>query len=167
MVNLTVNERIVKAAVAAGNRQIPRLPQQSGYCLMFVRLVIEWALFDGRDGEFYRRFLVAGTTARGGTPEQNLKAAQSDKWAADIEASAKRLGWPVPSLLRKPGDLVFNHAAAAPVGHVGILLTRDIVIENIHPSYRVGSIHLNHGSLSLTPFSSRPWTLVARVQPDR
>ena len=164
MVNLTVNERIVKAAVAAGNRQIPRLPQQSGYCLMFVRLVVEWALFDGRDGEFYRRFLVAGTSGRGGTPAQNLKAAQSDKWAADVEASAKRLGWPVPSLLRKPGDLVFNHAAAAPVGHVGILLTRDIVIENIHPSFRVGSIHLNHGSLSLTPYAARPWTLVARVR---
>lgn len=159
-----MNERIVKAAVAAANQQVPRLPQQSGYCLMFVRLVVEWALFDGKDGEFYKRYLVAGTSGRGGTPAQNLKAAQSDKWAADIEASAKKLGWPVPALLRKPGDLVFNHLAAAPVGHVGILLTRGTVLENIHPSFRPDSIHLGHGSLSITPFAARPWTLVARVR---
>jgi len=165
-VSPTVNERIVRAAVAAANRQVPRLPQQSGYCLMFVRLVIEWALFDGRDGEFYRRFLVAGTTARGGTDAENLKAAQSDKWASDIERSAKQLGWAVPSAFRRPGDLVFNHNAAAPVGHVGILLSRGMVLENIHPSYRPGSIHLAHGSLSITPFASRPWTLVARVRDE-
>lgn len=160
---MTTNEKIVKAAVAAANGKVPRLPQKSGYCLMFVRLVVEWALFGGKDGEFYRRYLVAGTSGRGGTPTANLKAAQSDKWAADIEASAKKLGWPAPAILRKPGDLVFNHAAAAPVGHIGILLTRDVVLENIHPSFRPDSIHLSHSSLSITPYASRPWTLVARL----
>lgn len=160
---MTTNEKIVKAAVAAANGKVPRLPQKSGYCLMLARLVVEWALFDGKDGEFYKRFLVAGTSARGGTDAQNLAAAKQDKWASDIERSAKLLGWPVPAILRKPGDLVFNHKAAAPVGHVGILLTRDVVLENIHPSFRPDSIHLSHSSLSITPYASRPWTLVARL----
>lgn len=160
-----MNERIVRAAVAAANKQVPGLPQESGYCLKFVRLVVEWGLFEGRT-EFYKRFLVAGTSKRGGTPAERLSEARLDPWAADLEASAKALGWAVPSAFRRPGDLVFNHAAAAPVGHVGILLSRGMVIEQIHPSYRPGSIHLAHGSLSITPFASRPWTLVARVRDE-
>jgi|SRR5690625_1095064 len=115
--------------------------------------------------ELYRRFLVAGTTRRPGTPEQRLRAAWLDPWAADLEASAKQLGWQVPGVERQAGDLVFNHAAAAPVGHVGILIARDVVLENIDERFRPRSVHLGHHSLSLTPFVAQPWTLVARV-PD-
>lgn len=160
---MSTNERIVKAAVAAANGQVPNLPQKSGYCLQLVRMVVEWGLFEGRR-EFYKRYLVAGTSRRGGTPQERLNEAKVDPWAADMEASAKALGWGVPALLRKPGDLVFDHNAAAPIGHVGVLISRDMVLENIHRTYRPGSIHLPHGSLSITPYSARPWTLVARVR---
>lgn len=160
-----VNERVVKAAVAAANGRVPGLPMTSGYRLEFVRMVVEWALFEGR-AEYYDRFLVAGTTKRGGLASERLREAKNDPWASDAEASAKKLGWAVPALLRKPGDLVFNYEAAAPAGPVGILLTRDMVIENIHPSFRPDSIHLSHSSLSVTPYASRPWTLVARVRPE-
>lgn len=162
---MTVNERIVKAAVAAANRQVPNLPQEPGYCLRFVRLVVEWALYEGRP-EFYKRALVAGTTGRGDklTAAQRLAEARQDPWAADLEASAKALGWAIPSTFRRAGDLVFDHAAAAPVGHVGLLISRGMVLEQIHPRFRPTSIHLGHGSLSITPFASRPWTLVARLR---
>lgn len=162
---MTTNDRIVKAAIAAANGQVPNLPQQSGYCLQFVRMVVEWGLYDGRDREFYRRHLVAGTTRRGGTPLERLLEARVDPWAADMEASAKALGWPVMGILRQAGDLVFDHKAAEPVGHVGVLISKDMVLENIHRKYRPGSIHLGHGSLSITAYSARPWTLVARVKP--
>ena len=160
---MSTNERIVKAAIAAANGQVPNLPQQSGYCLQLVRMVVEWGLYDGRR-EFYKRFLVAGTSRRGGTPLERLNEAKVDPWAADMEASAKQLAWGIPAILRKPGDLVFDHNAAAPIGHVGVLVSRDMVLENIHRKYRPGSIHLGHGSLSLTPYEARPWTLVARVR---
>jgi len=165
LVILTVNERIVKAAVAAANKRIPNLPQESGYCLKFVRMVVEWGLFDGR-AEFYKRFLVAGTSGRGSelTPAQRLAEARQDPYAADMEASAKALGWAIPSAFRRAGDLVFDHNAAKPVGHVGVLIGRGMVLEQIHPKFRPTSIHLGHGSLSVTPYAARPWTLVARVR---
>jgi len=162
LVNLTVNEAIVEAAVAAANGRITTLPTKPGYCLAFVRCIIERALWSGQ-WQLYDKYLVTGTSRRGDDPAANLREAKADPWAADLEASAKRLGWAIPSLLRKPGDLVFDHRAAAPIGHVGILLSRGLVIENIHPTFRPKSIHLGN-SISITPFASRPWTLVARVR---
>lgn len=158
-----VNKTIVRSAVDAANGKVLGLPQQPGWCLMTVRLIVEHA-FSWPNGGFYDRYLVAGTSTRGGTPRERLQEAMKDKWAADIEASMKKLGFAVPALLRQPGDLVFNYRAAAPIGHVGILLTRDIVLENIRPSYRPQSIILSHGSLALTPYSSQPWTLTARLR---
>lgn len=161
---MTTNDLIVKAAVAAANGSVPGLPTQGGWCLKTTRLIVEWALFDGR-AEFYKRWLVAGTTKRGGTDKERLREARADPWAADVERSMKQLGLGVPALLRKPGDLVFNYHAAAPIGHVGILLTRDMVLENIRPDFRKGkSVHLKHGSLSITPYEALPWTLVARLR---
>src|SRR5690625_5616425 len=117
--------------------------------------------------ELYRRFLVAGTTRRPGTPEERLAAARLDPGAADLEASAKQLGWQVPGVERQAGDLVFNHAAAAPVGHVGVLISRDVVLENIDPAFRPAGVHLGQHSLSLTPYAAVPWALVARgTEPD-
>lgn len=159
---MTTNDLIVSAAVDAANGKISTLPSKPGYCLAFVRCVIERALWSGQ-WRLYDEFLVVGTSRRGNTPAERLREAKVDPWASDFEASAKRLGWAVPALLRKPGDLVFNHNAAAPIGHVGILLSRSLVIENIHPSYRPRSVHLPN-SVSITPFSSLPWTLVARVR---
>lgn len=160
---MTTNDLIVKAAVAAANGRVPGLPTQGGWCLKAVRLIVEWGLFDGRQ-EFYKRWLVAGTTTRGGTDKDRLLEARADPWASDIESSMKRLGLGVPAALRKPGDLVFNYRAAAPIGHVGVLLTRDMVLENIRPDYRPSSVHLAHGSLSITPYAALPLTLVARLR---
>lgn len=157
-----MNERIVASLVLAANKRLT-VPIEPYWCLKFVRIVLEHALFGGR-WELYDRYLVAGTSRREGTPAERLKAAKVDPWASDFEASAKKLGWGVPSLLRKPGDLVFNHNALPPQGHVGILLTRDLVVENIAPQLRPNSIHLG-SSVSITPYASLPWTLVARVKP--
>lgn len=157
-----MNTKIVNSLIRAANGHIG-IPKSPGLCLAFVRCVIEDALYDGKR-EFYRHYLVAGTTKRGGTDSDRLGEAWKDPWAADIERSMKVLGMGVPALLRKPGDLVFNYHAAAPIGHVGLLLTRDLVVENIRPTYRAGSIHLSVGSLSITPYSKHPWTLVARLR---
>ena len=159
---MTTNQKIVASLLraAAGEVEIPQAP---GWCLSFVRAVVEDALYGGVR-KFYDLHLKAGTTRRGGTEAERLREAWVSPWAADIERSMKVLGLGVPALLRRPGDLVFNHNAAAPVGHVGILLSRDLVVENINRSYRRQSVHLPRGSLSVTPFKSLPWTLVARLR---
>lgn len=159
---MTPNERITKAAWRAVFNQLSGLPTRPGWCLQAVRVIVEEAR-GWPSHELYRRFLVAGTTRRPGAAEERLAAARLDPWAADLEASAKALGWHVPGVERLPGDLVFNHAAAAPVGHVGVLISRDVVLENIDPDFRPRSVHLGHHSLSLTLYGSLPWTLVARV----
>lgn len=157
-----VNERIVRALVDAASGQAS-VPAESGMCLQFVRLVVERAL-GLPSHSMYEKWLVAATTRRGPDPVSNLAQAKLDPWAADFEASVKKLGWAVPSLLRQPGDLVFNHDAAKPVGHIGILWTRDLVIENIHASFRPNSVRARAPHISVTPYASRPWTLVARVR---
>jgi len=163
---VTPNERITAAAWRAVLNQLNGLPTRPGWCLQAVRVIVEEAL-GWPSHELYRRFLVAGTSRRPGGPEQRVAAARLDPWAADMEASAKQLGWQVPGVERQAGDLVFNHAVAAPIGHVGVLISRDVVLENIDPAFRPGSVHLGHHSLSLTPYAALPWTLVARVpEPD-
>lgn len=159
---MTVNEKIVKAAVDAANGKIATLPTKPGMCLAFVRCVIERALWNGQ-WVLYDKALVAGTSRRGNDPAANLREAKADPWAADLEASAKKLGWAIPAVLRTPGDIVFCHEAAKPLGHVAIVLSRNLVIENVHPNYRPNSIHLAN-SLSITPYEAVPWTLVARVR---
>lgn len=158
-----MNDKIVAAAVKAANGGIPGLPKAGGYCLQFVRMVIENAM-GWPSHRFYEKYLVAATSARGGDGLYALDAARADPWAADMEASVKALKWAVPFAERQAGDLIFNHKAARPVGHVGILLTEDMVIENIKPSYRPKSIHI--GVISLTPLRYFPYTLVARVRAD-
>ena len=132
-----------------------------GWCLQFVRTVVEHAL-GWRSREFYARYLVAGTTRRPGTDAERLTAAKGDPWASDAERSMKRLGFAVPLEDRHPGDLVFNHTAAVPVGHVGVLLDHSTVLELIDARFRPDSVLLP-GSLALTRLESRPWTLCARL----
>jgi hypothetical protein len=157
-----LNQLLVASAKLALAAKIPGVPTRPGLCLAFVRVVAEHAL-KVPSHEFYTKFLVAGTTRRGGTPQQRLAEARADPWASDLEASAKQLGFAVPGLLRAGGDLVFNHLASEPVGHVGILLDRNWVVESVDPRYRPDSINLP-GCLSLTPYGSRGWTLVARLR---
>lgn len=159
---MNTNEKIVASALKASNHLIRGIPSKPGWCLQLVRLIVEDALFDGRV-QLYATHLVAGTTRRPGTAIERQKAAKLDPWSSDFEASVKKLGLAVPFMLRKPGDLIFNHNAAKPFGHVGILITRDLVLENIDPNYRPKSIHLTH-SMSITPVRNHPWTLVARLK---
>lgn len=140
------------------------MPTEPGLCLQAVRVIIEKAL-GWPSHDLYARCLVTGTSRRPGPAAERLAAAKRDPWAADLEASAKTLGWAVPASDRQPGYLVFNHNAAVPYGHVGILIDRDVVLENIDRAFRPGSIHLGN-SLSLTEFRSRPWTLVAHLPDD-
>lgn len=159
-----VNEQIVTTLTRAlSNPGANGLPNKPGLCLAFVRAIVERAYYGGR-WMFYSRFLVAGTTRRPGDEAERLDAAERDPWAADIEASMKALGLAVPALLRKPGDLVFNHNAAKPYGHVGVLLNRCTIVELIDPDFRPRSVHLP-GNISLTPYGDWPVTLVARLRP--
>jgi len=109
------------------------------------RLVVEWTLFDGKDGKVYRGFLMAGTSARGTTLDGDLAAANIEVGGGHRRAARLR-GWTVPTLLRKPGDLVFHHQMVAPVGHVEILLTRDILIANVDRSSRESEPHPVHST---------------------
>lgn len=158
-----MNQRIMQAAWNAVFGKLNGLPTTPGLCLAAVRVIIESAA-GWPSHELYKRYLVVGTSRRPGDSNERLQAAKADPWAADMEASAKALGWPVPMLERKPGDLVFNHSAAPPYGHVGVLIARDVVLENIDPRYRPESIVVGP-SLCLTPINHVPWTLVARI-PD-
>lgn len=159
------NDRIVASLKKAASGKLPGIPNKPNYCLQFVRVVVEDAL-QLPSHALYTRWLVDGTTRRGDDPAKRLAEARQDPWASDIERSMKLLGFAVPSLLRRAGDLVFDYRAAEPVGHVGLLLDRNWVVESVDPRYRPDSINLP-GCLSLTPYSSRPWTLVARLQPDK
>lgn len=119
-----------------------------GPCVQFARVVVEHALkFPGHD--FYRRWLVDGPTRRGGDPAKRLAEASLDPWASVIERSMKLAGLAVPAVLRRGSDLVFNHSASEPVGHVGVLLDRNWVVESVDPLYRPESTNLP-GGLSIT-----------------
>lgn len=157
---LSTNDKIVASVKAAVAAKVPGVPTRPGLCLQFARVVVEHAL-KLPSHDFYRRWLVDGTTRRGDDPAKRLAEARLDPWASDFERSMKLQGFAVPSLLRRGGDLVFDYRAAEPVGHVGVLLDRNWVVESIDPRYRPDSINL--GYLSITPYASRPWTLVARL----
>ncbi|MCK9513794.1 MAG: hypothetical protein M0R28_21565 [Pigmentiphaga sp.] len=160
-----MNQLIVASLKKAASGKLPGIPTKPNYCLQFVRVVIEDAL-KLPSHDFYRRHLVDGTTRRGDDPQRRLAEARADPWASDLERSMKLQGLAVPALLRRGGDLVFDHRAAEPIGHVGILLDRNWVVESIHPANRPTSINLPN-FVSITPYSARPWTLVARLQPDK
>ena len=155
------NDRIVASLKRAVAGKVAGIPTRPGMCLQFVRVVVEDAL-ELPSHDFYRRWLVDGTTRRGDDLAKRLAEARLDPWASDIERSAKLKGLAVPAILRRGGDLVFNHHASEPVGHVGILLDRNWVVESIDPRFRPESINLP-GLITLTPFASRTWTLVARL----
>lgn len=154
------NDRIVASLKRAIAGKLPGIPTRPNYCLQFARVVIEDAL-KLPSHDLYRRHLVDGTTRRGNYPKR-LAEARLDPWASDIERSMKLQGLTVLALARRGGDLVFNHLASEPIGHVGILLDRNWVVESIDPRHRPDSINLPN-FVSLTPYASRPWTLVARL----
>ncbi len=161
---MTANQKIAQSALLAAQGRMPSVALDPGWCLRVVRLIVEHALFENRY-EMYSRWLVAGTTARPGTDAERVRAARANPFASDFEASMKQLGLTVPMFEREPGDLVFNHKLASPYGHVAVLMTRDLALENINPRSRPTGIRLPVANLVLTPVESVEWTLCARL-PD-
>jgi hypothetical protein len=160
---VTVNERITNAAwlVVTGNPLLDKLAH--GFCLKGVRLVIEYALH-WPSHDLYRRLLVTGTTGREGDEAERLKAAKADPWAADLERSMKQLNLAVPGDAKRPGDLVFDHAKAAPIGHVGLYVGQNLILEVVSPHHRPRSFSRNN--ICLTPYPEWTPTLVARLPQD-
>jgi hypothetical protein len=157
------NDRIVNVCwqVAGGNPLLDDLAH--GFCLKGVRLVIEYALH-WPSHDLYRRLLVTGTTGREGDEAERLKAARADPWAADLEASMKQLGLVVSGEAKRPGDLVFDHNKAKPIGHVGLYVGQNLILEVVSPHHRPRSF--SRRNICLTPYPEWTPTLVARLPQD-
>lgn len=135
-------------------------PPQRGYCLRFVRQVIEFA-FGWPEGEFYRRH---GTHRTTGAP---WPREDTSWWAADLERSLReqRLGYAPGEGYVLPGSLAFSHSLAKPYGHVGIVLEGGMVLEAINPAHRPRG--LARGDLVLSHLGAWPSgpTLIANISP--
>ena len=137
----TTNQKIVNAAWQALDDEA--LPNKGGYCLMTTRMIVEAALDLGNMG-FYRTFLE-------GYPKADPVVPRS-WWARDAHKILRDRGFGVRLEDRQPGDLVFNHAVAPSdvykgfnIGHVGILIDTNTVLENGGSNRGVqlfGAIHL-------------------------
>lgn len=123
-------------ALAGGVAQ----PTDTGYCLQFVREVVEHAL-GWPDRAFYRRYWVQRV-------EENDT---SEPWARDLERSLRDLGYAVDE--PRAGDLVFDFTYR-PVGHVGVMLTNDVVLD----VFPVGGVP----TLRVTPVSVWAPTTIIR-----
>lgn len=148
-------------------------PQESGYCLTLVRLIIQDA-YNLTYDEFYAHRTDP-------VPRPNL----STPWARDMERSFRAQGMAVPIPVTwgpngdsryidtndkrlKPGDLLFRsdtatNSAGMDVGHVAVLMPGKLVLENIDPQYRPKS--LSRGVTSLTPLGNWPVTTAIRFRP--
>jgi hypothetical protein len=152
---------VADAAWQAALHRLPGIPKRPGMCLALARVIIEHA--NGwKSHELYVRHLTHGNTRRPGDETERLAAARLDPHAADLEASLKRQGLGVPWAARQAGDLAFNINAAAPFGHVAVLVGRDLCVENIDPRYRKDSLDTGQ-YVHLTRLQDRPWTLIARL----
>ena len=164
---MTSNERISRSCTKALAGEL-QLPVASGYCLKAVRIVVEHAL----GISFYDSYLTARVERAPGD--------DNDPWARDMERSLRSDGYgiiePTPGQryignrimreLAQPGDLLFRWDVAPTkagtfVGHVGILLEHDLVLENINPRFRPEGF--NRRNTSVTPLVFFRTTLVARL----
>jgi hypothetical protein len=151
-----MNERISEVAWQFA-RGVYTSPRQPFLCLRLTRLIVEKAL----GVNFYQSYGVARTTQE--RPKDQWGKPDMDWFASDIEASMKKLGFAIPAKDRQPGDLVFNHKAARPYGHVAVLYDLNYVIENVNPSFRKNSIVVQPFTL-LTPLEDLGYTLIARIK---
>lgn len=157
----------VARAVAAG-RIVPKagavdLTQRAGWCLAFVRRIVELGL-ELPDGGFYAAFGTERVDRAPGPPDGSW-------WARDLERSMRNAGLAIP--VEHPGadgDLLFSWRAAPNahgvyIGHVGLLMDAKagLVIENVDPRYRRFS--LTRGTVALTPRERFPVTTAIRI-PD-
>jgi hypothetical protein len=166
--------RIVQAAYEVVTGELTNAPTSAGLCLALVRVVIERA-FDMRPYGFY-----AWRTHPVEREDTTVP------WARDMERSLARAGMdvithrygPAGDPMRyarvedaHPGELLFRwDAGRTPdgvyVGHVGILLDRGLVLENVDPRYRKSTRGMWRGSNRLTPVGQWPVTSVVAFDPS-
>lgn len=132
-----------------------KVPKRPGYCLAFVRSVVEQA-FDLPPHTFYSKWV---------DPNFHLVANEvfgSDihpRWARGAERAFRAAKLTVPIEEMQPGDLLFSYKVSKPYGHVGILLPGKLVLENTTADR--GWRQPNSGAVRLTPL--RQWSPVTTV----
>lgn len=133
------------------------VPERANACLAYVRIVVEEA-YGMAPFEFYTHFGVRWSSmARVGRTDFTWRA-------ADIEASMRELGFTVPYEQRRAGDLVFNYRSLRPYGHVGILISPDLMAESIGTAPRPHSLEVGR-YLRVTPLHTLGVTSVVRLPP--
>lgn len=174
------NQAIVDSAYAVlRGKLLP--PKTSGMCLSLVRIVVEHALYKGAY-VWYERYQTRPIERIDGAPtpkqspwardmERSLKAAGM---ALDVESTGGRYLVVAGNKHVQPGDLLFRWDAAPTkqarddpkfIGHVGIMLHGEMVLENIDPDLRVSSF--KRGVTAMTPIQNFPVTAVIRFDPRR
>lgn len=148
------NRAIVSSAWQAAKGELI-VETRAGYCLRTVRQIVQHALAINHH-DFYGKYRTTVTTA---APQRTLN---HTPWAADVERTMKLKGYHIPPSYVQQGDIVFNHNAAPPIGHVGIMLDDNTVLENVDIRSRKHSVMLPSG-LVITPRKYFTMTLVARL----
>lgn len=148
------NRAIVRSAWKAAREDL-KVETRPGYCLRTIRQIVQDA-FEINHQQFYDRYRITVTTA---SPERTMSDVP---WAADVERTMKIRNYALPLAYIKGGDIVFNYNAAAPVGHIAIMLDKNTVLENVDIRSRKHSVLLQSG-LVLTPREHFEITLVARL----
>lgn len=160
------NRLILNSAHQALRGDLKVVDHASGFCLRAVREVLEHA-FLMKPHAFYATYLSHRV--------ERYQNDNTDPWARDMERSLRAQGMAVPIAERLPGDLVFQWKAAPTgsrspeghpnyYGHVGILLERDLIFENINPKYRPGGF--TRQMLSLTPYDRWPYPASSVIRFD-
>lgn len=172
------NPAILKAAHAHIRGDLAG-PKESGMCLSLVRQIVERACYQGRY-EWYSRYLTRPIERVDGAP-----SAVAEPWARDMERSLRAAGMALELLTNGryvttdsrhllPGDLLFRWDAAPTtkallepryIGHVGVLLEGQLVLENIAPANRKNSFQRRVSAL--TALKDFPVTTVIRFDPSR
>lgn len=100
--------------VIAGELNVETSPW---YCLKVTRQIVEHA-YGWTPGEFYQHYWREKV-------EENTT---DEPWARDLERSLRNMGYAVPTL--EPGYLIFDYTKAKPWGHVAVMLTSELLLEN-------------------------------------
>jgi hypothetical protein len=170
------NAAVVESAYKVLRAEL-QVPDQAGFCLKLVRLVVEDA-YGMRSHEWYKWRTH---------PVERAPGDDDSPWARDMERSLRLAGMAValpPENVQKPedryvstlhlasvcepGDLLFRWDVARTkqgtfVGHVGILMPGGMVLENVSPRSRLYSF--TRGVTVLTPVANFPTTLAVRFDP--
>lgn len=121
------NKKIVEAAYRAMFGQFPVENSSGGWCLRVTRQIVQEAL--GIDhAEFYKRYM----------PEKAEGTDPNVPYARDVQLSLRNLGYGVKEEDILPGD-IFCSWRPLPYGHIGIVLSKEHVLENIASSRVVAS----------------------------